>query len=486
MAIVEIIPWLKGKLNRRLPRRQTAMFVGTVVTVAILLGVGASIRDAKDLWEGIKDIWNLVSGLYKHPIWCFIALIIGAAVLAIYTYGRGRTIGESCGIIQGKKIGKDEITEARYNLGLQDGILLGKKEEREYSQTILFTPVHEAFANIKQELDTHGLGEHVPALVKAYAGVIIEWNKLVVEADRRKENPTEELRLATQILKNYLEQLPKQKSPSSRRLFLPANFEVYAECVANVLEMVANHRPERPGTIQIWTHLQKPIERWYNIAEGHSTNGLEYAHSYDWWEAYKERVRKLRGGVHNVQMRRVVYLPKVEDQPDKLAVFVPLSDEMLTILAATRIQHKIISNGCPTLLPKIKQALTFSGDRARYPLHLIGKCGCPIGTHSDWDQLKHHFDNKYHNGVIPDSQITCGAETKGVFCVYAIPTKTPEYDDVFLVDMRPVGAGLFGIAYYKDLVNDLNGIVFLTDKEICDQIKTLNDTWIQAESVTQL
>lgn len=75
-------------------------------------------------------------------------------------------------------------------------------------------------------------------------------------------------------------------------------------------------------------------------------------------------------------------------------------------------------------------------------------------------------------------------QAKGVFCIYDTNHSRDRYDyyDLFLVDMREVGAGLFGIAYHKDEINDQGGIVFLKNAEIEKQITHMSTIWDDAQS----
>ncbi|MFZ1547314.1 MAG: hypothetical protein WAT12_09465, partial [Candidatus Nitrotoga sp.] len=304
--------------------------------------------------------------------------------------------------------------------------------------------------------------------------------------DKQNTNQSQtNLHLAKYVLEQYLNQLPIQTVQSTGFHFLPANFEIYAYCVASLLKNISAHHPENEGTIRVWTLLTEPIERWYNIASGFNKDHEKFAHSYPWWEEYKKKVTSLctRGKANNhfVQMRRIVSVQEASIDPAKTRVF--STDETPFSILNARKKISKIRKACPKFLTEIEVALKFDKrPRLDFPIHLIGQCDCTQPEHDDWELLKEHFDTEFHDAVVtdggPDDQ------AKGVYCIYDINHANHRYDyyDLFLVDMREVGAGLFGIAYHKDDINDQSGIVFLKNAEIEKQISHMSSIWIGAKS----
>lgn len=486
-----------------------------LIAIAAFFGVLYYLKwGAGEIQAGCLHVWGWFAPLFvdwkiagRAITFALAMAALCGVVMSVFWFHRGRRVGNQTGKEKGREEGLEEGRRDGYKQGhevgvkeghasgfavghekgVKEGVDRGRQQEQELHQFPHYEPLRLAFADLAVKLADGQLSKDFPNLVSAYASVITVWNGIVAEADRRAgDSPVEELRLATRVLVKYLEQLPRQKNPSTNRLFLPANFEVYARCVASVLKTISSHRPKDGGTIRVWTHLRKPIERWYNVALGHNAEHGEYAHSYDWWEEYKEEVRTLRTTLHSstdshfVQMRRVVSLPATSPNPNEMALFIPKNGKPLTIADAKKVANQVRDN-CPNILSEIKVALEFQGPLSHFPLHLIGKCNCPEGKHDDeWDKLKRHFDDEYHDGVVPRDRFE--NQSKGVYCAYdPNPAGRYDYDDVFLVDMTEVSSGLFGIAYYKDNINDLSGIVFLKDAEIQEQMKVMADTWKEVE-----
>ncbi|MDD5260307.1 MAG: hypothetical protein PHD76_00510 [Methylacidiphilales bacterium] len=419
----------------------------------------------------------------EHICLTGIFFIIGTVAVILFSrsaYRSGDNVGFKRGQAAGSTTGHEE--------GIKSGITLGIQQEQKLRQFPHYEPLRLAFSELANKLATGQLSTDFQKIISGYAAVIYAWNKLVVEADSKQNNLIEELHLAAQVLQNYLRQLPEQINPSSRRLLLPANFEVYAECVKSILEIVTACNPRHPGTIRVWTHLCKPIRRWYNLSESVSSRNdgtlFVYAHSYPWWEEYKQSVQKLRlkdkrDQKKIIQMRRIVSCGD-NGETKREFLYNINNSAVLTVNDAAKISF----NGrCPKLLSEVNEAIRLKAAHATYPLYLIGKCNCAHQHHyPQWVSLGEHFNDEYHDAVIPQSGFVCGSETKGVYCVYDDqPADQYEYEDVFLVNMEPVGGSLFGIAFYRDKVNNLSGIVFLTDEEINKEMKELQDIWDRAE-----
>lgn len=290
----------------------------------------------------------------------------------------------------------------KIKLGFAQGIEQGRILEQQDQEFPLFAPLRKSFSEIQSQLAGNQTPEKIEPIISAFAKLMSDWNHLATETDKQNTNQSQanNLHLAKFVLQQYLNQLPAQTVPSTGFHFLPANFEIYAYCVASILENISAHRPENEGTIRVWTLLKEPIKKWYNIASGFNKNLDEFAHSYTWWEEYKKKVTSLRtmgkANDHFVQMRRIVSISNDPFDETKTRVFAT-NRTPLSILNA-RKEVKKIKDNCPKLLTEIAVALTFDErPRLNLPIHLIGQCECVHPDHSDWELLKEHFENEFHD-----------------------------------------------------------------------------------------
>ncbi|MEP7366398.1 MAG: hypothetical protein ABI972_24335 [Acidobacteriota bacterium] len=385
--------------------------------------------------------------------------------------------GKQAGFREGHAGGVEEGLSTGRKQGLDEGFLKGEESARHAPAFQLTAPFVQPSLALHKILSSAGMEQSAANIIAEYANLVNDWSHAITSLDlTRDQSPGAELTLGAATLQKYLEQLRIQRHPSTKRPLLPANYEIYAWCVARVLERLAEMGPAVGGTIRVWTHFKKDLRRWYNIAWGKG----DCAHSHPWWEKYKNTVISIKrpysneAASHSIQMRRLVTTDIAA--AGKYLVYVPDSTEPLTIAKATK-QFEY-HQGCPIVSPEIKAAFALPGMFRAFPIHVIGECGCSPTGHAGWETLKRNFDMVYHDEVI-SKNVEFSDQDKGVYCAYTsrIPADY-SYDDVFLVDMTDFNEGLFGIAYYASPAGELDGIVILADNEIRNLITSFyNPAW---------
>jgi hypothetical protein len=312
------------------------------------------------------------------------------------------------------------------------------------------------------------------SIVGNFTKLTEEWYQLIWN-----ENKEREIRLAGNVLSRYFLEIAELKQRHTGSTLLPANFEIYAFCVQAMFEQLLAYKPtSSPGTIYISTLLTKPLIRWYNISTGPNEDGDLCTFTRTRWELYKSQVTQLKidpdttWPKHAIQMRRIL-VPNAR----------PLVGTNQYILSLPGVEQFNFSDGrnieippCMELDEQVKN--TLRGKDIDRKCYIIAKHTNCTKEHKDWRKLREeHFEPEYHNGV-HDGKWNIGMEEKGVYCGYA-PANYPhgEYEDIFIVDMRSIDEGSFGIAYHKDYRSEAQGVVFLTDAEILKHLTDLQILW---------
>ncbi len=308
----------------------------------------------------------------------------------------------------------------------------------------------------------------------ALARLCKSWLGLVLD-----EQKPQEVYLAAGSISAYLQSLADLEQHRTRKRFLPACFEMYASCVGEIMK-ACRDLGQQGSTIKITTVLTKPLSRWYNISRETTVDGFDCALTRDPWEAYKNNVVQLNdlgSNAHNIQMRRIVTFEAFEEGKP-LFVYVPESGTAITVKKARRILDQIPD--CVQLDQHVRNTIDH-GD-PDWLVHLIGTCSGANCSHAGWQSITKHFKDEYHVSKHHHRHFVQTSE-KGVF--YAIvpdigPLKT--FEDLFIVDMRNIEAGIFGIAFDLDRRRELPGMIFLADEEMNDYIQRFDDLWNQAGS----
>lgn len=380
-------------------------------------------------------------------------------------FRKGYDAGNLAGIDEGRTAGIEEGLSQGKAQGLEAGMRKGEDTLRTSSEYALTRAFFAPSLALHGLLSKEGLQDNAVSIIREYAGLVEDWSRAITSMDvARGQSPRSELMLGAETMHKYLQQLRVQRHPATDRPLLPANYEIYAWCVARVLERLATI--QGPGTIRVWTHLKQDMRRWYNIAWEEGRCG--YSHS--WWEDYKntvitiKRQRQIKGEPHLIQMRRLV----TTNVPAAQQYLVYVDRDATGGLTINQARDLFESHDtCPRIADEITNAFASANLNRDSPIHVIGKCGCdPARHHAGWDTLKEHFDRTYHDKVVGKA-VPVGDHDKGVYCAYTPEiTEDYSYNDVFLVDLEELKSGLFGLAYYASPAGELDGIVILTDNEI--------------------
>lgn len=352
----------------------------------------------------------------------------------------------------------------------------------------------ELFAFVK-ELEDGGFHETANEMLKPYSRLMDTWGYAIVErAQVQASSGYERLditfREATLI--TYLDELSKLRNQRGQSPFLPANFEMYAICVAKMLNIAEGIILRRKRSmVRIWTYLNR-LQRWPNVTWSDKTTG-GVAHSYKWWEDYKDTVKKIKGNSESVngkflQMLRLIGRHEGDDQ---LIVLNPAynkyksylddeHDKCLKLPGAYRLNNdfRLTDSPCPRIDEQVAAALNHLSTCNDLPIHLFGSCAHGEGKHRGWVNIQRDLGS-YHTQVLgPGKRIR--PDAPGVYCVYDVATRELDmggYEDVFIIDMERLGFGKFGIGFRNDETKKLSGMVFLDSDESDSLVGNFTERW---------
>lgn len=299
--------------------------------------------------------------------------------------------------------------------------------------------------------------------------------------------------LAIRLLNTYAREVTALREEGTAPL-LSSTYDIYAQCVADLMETLAKKSLVPPPTI--YTVYKKPIVDWYNLFSDYiEMDGqvVRVVFTDKWWEKYKSRVAEFAASDSGIRMYRyILHPPKIEEQtecPKALLskYFVHVGSGGCTHVDARPVRQ-LLGLSDPIagfkLIQPVEALLKTSSDRLRgrigeASIHRIATYS-EISTerHGDesasWQSLLRHFHCAYHTGPMTH-EYALRSDKSGVFYGYVENVCEPfrtwlRYRDVFAVSIPAKGRNgtseAFGIALYDDASLDITGIRILPERDV--------------------
>jgi hypothetical protein len=285
------------------------------------------------------------------------------------------------------------------------------------------------------------------------------------------------LGLPSRVMEKYFNELSQLRQPATNRFLLMANFEMYANCVSDVLLYLKSINPANGETIGVTTVFRQPLHYWYNLTRRQRVDENAADFTTTPWEEYKRAVKALKTPrvhpEHALHMRRIVEKRLIEEAGRQF-VYCDGADSVALDPgdAHTRLRDK---PDCLTVMAEVIETIEHSIGDAVYLIANHDSALCNE-EHGSWYQLLWNFQIEYHNRVCDETTYIDGSE-KGVFCCYApIKTTAFTFEDMFLIDMREIGGNTFGVSFHRDEY-DRPGIAFLTDLTVRNLLGETDALW---------
>jgi|ERR1035441_1679045 hypothetical protein len=284
-------------------------------------------------------------------------------------------------------------------------------------------------------------------------------------------------KLAVSFVDAYSEGYTKlhDRGISSQQL-LSSNFQIYAKCVASLL----NSAQGRNATVR--TLLRRPLHDWYNpfsVAIDAAKHGNFTTKP---WEDYKYCVQGLRDfQTSKIKFKRLIGLPPCEastnHEHSKSFCVYCTTNGALTVDEATRVS--IPSN--VELLEQLSAILASAHKDKK--IHLVGSF---TGTSppQNWMELVAHFESEFHTGSGAHTSAE-EADVGGVYFKYlnTVPEAFVRYEDFFLIESGDVK---FGIALCVEEDLDTGGISILKPEAIAQLQTKFDEAWISGKNKLEL
>jgi hypothetical protein len=407
-------------------------------------------------------------------------------------FSNGFVQGNEKGKMEGNLVGTEKGKEEGYNKGLVDGIAKGNQQgfELGYNKALksknkIYEPLIENCENyLVNNLSKHKLENIGHSIIQKLSSEPEGWSKYLeyAIADYTRTLNENHLRnyeeLASNMIETYFDATIKTRSEKFGDPLLISNFNIYAECVNALLDTLVNSSSGFGKTVIVWTLLDNPLIRWYNMVNISSKN---FFITTPWWEKYKNTVANMKN--HNkFQMRRLACkrdfkFNNINYDTDNLYVYKNAKCQKIG-----EIENIISAKTNVDIIPCILESMKYK-EYADTEVVLIGT---PNGNNisDDWTSLIKHFEKTYHS--TPKEYLK--DYDKGVFHGYINNTIIEEdkdlaayldYDDIFIIqfDQQNDHIDGFGIALNLSEKSDTDGIKLLSGNDLHKTQKALKTKW---------
>lgn len=525
---IDLIESLEQQLPNALRGKKISVILILLALVYFFLSVFANLLDVS-----IPIVTFLNQEFYNLPIWSqwliiFIFWFLTSWVVKGISFhlgikngiSNGKTIGitegKNLGIEEGKKIGIEEGKKIGFSdgfregkiegvlegiekgkeegqrNGLLDGIAKGNQQGFEigYTKALkgkknIYEPLIENCENyLVNELTKHKLENVGHSIIQKLTYEPQGWSEYLqyAIADYTKTLNSKHIlsyeELATNMIETYFDATRKTRSENLGDPLLISNFNIYAECVTALLDTLVNSNFDFGKTVIVWTLLDNPLLRWYNMVNVSSKN---FFITTAWWEKYKKAVAKMKDN-NKFQMRRLVCKRDFDINNEYY-------DTNNLVIYKNATPQKIkdvesIFNDNPTvnILSCIKESTRYQ-EYADEEIIVIGSVN-QKGVNENWIPLINHFEQTYHSM----SKQYLKDTDKGVFYGYINSTIIEQnrdlaayldYDDIFLIQFDEHNGDIegFGIALKLSEKSDTDGIKLLSGHDLQKTKSALQIKW---------